>query len=186
MSEICHIESWFPILNWDKLPNLGSCHTINNYRDFLRNYFVSYEIDKFKKNLFATLTGEFEIPNMKIMGRPGCGKTSFIYYLLKSAANEKNILLSKYFFYIFHANRAAGAVTEDVIVHYILEAWGEYYSACGNGDIFSRINRQNVSAKEKLNKLTDFFKKRRGEFGKILIFVIDDADLLSDDEVREL
>jgi len=186
ISNLQAIDSWFPILKWTKLPNFGPCNTIDSYQEFFKHYFISQELCRFKTNLLATLTGEFEQQNIRLMGRPGCGKTSFVYYLIKEAMNSSGGALSRYFIHIFHANRAAGAEVEKTVMDYILTAWERYYATCGKGDVFYRISSQKLTVKDKINTLVDYYKAKKTEFSRLMIFVIDDADLLSNDEVREV
>lgn len=144
------------------------------------------EVVRFRNNLLMTLTGAYEQHNLLITGKPGCGKTSFLYSLLQEATHGKHSVLSKYFFYLYHATRAAkGENIEEILMDYILHAWEKYYQSNGHHKVFLRINTQQISIKEKLNKLVDYFKLSKKDFQKILIFVIDDADALKNDEVRE-
>jgi len=48
------------------------------------------------------------------------------------------------------------------------------------------IESQSISLKDKLNMLSDYFQQNRAKFKRILIFVIDDADLLENAEVRDI
>ena len=185
-SPTCTIESWFQVLSWVNLPNFGPCHTIKEYKRFINNYFFSNELDKFSKNILLTLTGGFEQQNKRLIGRPGCGKTSFIYYFKNEAKRGKNNLLSGYYFFIFHANRATGKEKEKVIQEYILTAWRKYYRTCNLLDVYNRIDQQDIGTKGKINILTDHYKKNRDKFKKLMIFVIDDADLLTNEEVKDI
>lgn len=172
------IKSWIPILKWEELPNFGHCHTIENYETFMENYLVTPQIHQFTENLLITLTGKFEQNNIRILGRPGCGKTSFIYYLKKVADANQNSILNKYVFYIFHVNRAVDYSNVDLIRKYILEAWSKYFVACGLEDFFHKIAEENSSLKAKLNSLADYFINNKSKFSKILIFILDDTDLI--------
>ncbi len=187
MSEEYHtIQSWLPILKWEKLPNFGHCHTISDYDIFKENYLVAPQIKQFIENLFMTLTGRFEQNNVRILGRPGCGKTSFVYYLKKFAEVAQNTILEDYVFYIFHVNKAYDYSNVDLIRTYVLEAWRKYYAVCGLEDSFLKIEKENKSLKEKLNLLTDYFKNNKSRFSKILIFVLDDTDLMDGNELLDI
>src|SRR4030042_1538335 len=97
-----------------------------------------------------------------------------------------NNLLSGYYFFIFHANRATGKEKEKVIQEYILTAWRKYYRTCNLLDVYNRIDQQDIGTKGKINILTDHYKKNRDKFKKLMIFVIDDADLLTNEEVKDI
>lgn len=184
MKESLHsIEDWFNVLKWKHLPNLGLCNTITDFDDFKKSYLICDEIIQFKKNLLTTLTGRFEQHNIRILGRPGCGKTSFIYYLDNATKYEPNSILNDYVFFIMHINRAHGVSDETLIREHIIKAWEKYYIACDKGDAFKRILQQQSPIKETNNALSDYFIKHKGEFKKVLILVIDDADLLEGKEV---
>jgi len=89
------MEEWLNILNWKTCPIFGNVHIIEDYASFMENYYLSREIERFKRNMLTTLTGGFEQHNIRIMGRRGCGKTSFIYYLTKGANADANKVLSR-------------------------------------------------------------------------------------------
>ena len=183
---ITALDDWFKILKWNALPNFGNCHNIADYSAFSNHYLLTSDLDRFKKNLLSTLTGDFEQLNLKIMGRPGCGKTSFLYYLLKASENEKNKILNKYCVYIFHATRAINDDIEEIAISYIHEAWEKFYTACGHKDIHRQIMARTLVSKKKLNALTDYYKSNMSKFNKILIFVIDDTDLFPIDKVKDI
>jgi hypothetical protein len=181
------IDLWYPILGWEHLPNFGNCHTVQDLAEFGKNYKETYDIARFRKNILETLTGQFEQINIRILGNPGSGKTSFIYSLIKNYQQNSNDgkLLAKYHFYIFHVNRAAGINPDEIVQAAILDAWNSYYLAVKQEGIFESIQNQKVSIKEKLNLLTDFFKRNRDKFSeKILVFVIEDGDLLPPEELK--
>lgn len=117
------------------------------------------------------------------MGRPGCGKTSFVYYLENAARNEVDSILCEFVFFILHINRAHDVSDEVLVREHIIKAWEKYYFACDKGEAFKRIAQQQMPVKEQNNALSDYFIKHKGEFKKVLILVIDDADLLEGKEV---
>ena len=183
-----NIEVWLDILNWKDLPNFGNVHTIDNRKEFYNNYYVNGSIKLLKKRLFLWLTGKFEIQNMLLMGKPGCGKTSFLYYLMYESAKKTDSILNNYVFYHFPANRASYnsyQEAEQEVLKNIIDAFEKLYYACGQNDIFNRINQRGISDKAKVTSLTDVYKKRRtSDFPKILIFLVDDVDYLVDQQVQ--
>jgi GTPase SAR1 family protein len=182
------IDLWYPILGWEKRPNFGNCHTMQDLEEFSNNYKETYDLNKFRKNLLENLTGQFEQINIRILGNPGSGKTSFIYSLLKNLAeNGDRRLLEKYIFYVFHVNRAIGADADGVVQENILLAWERYFESVDLTPNFLSIEKQKILTKDKLNLCADYFKANRDKFGsKILIFVIDDVDLLEPTEIRDV
>ena len=111
------------------------------------------------------LTGRFELHNMRIMGKPGCGKTSFLYFLIHESGNDNNKILEDYIFFIFHANRIAGmdkglgSEMEATIERYILEAFKLFYSKCGKSNIFNQINYKKIPTKFKINECIEYYRK---------------------------
>jgi len=154
---------------------------ILNYNDFEKQYYCSDEIQQLEDNIIQSLK-DGNTSCIKFMGTPGCGKTSFLYHLWKKSCNDPSSVISKYTFFIFHANRADDKSDEyiEIIRLNILKAWEQYYDECDLSDTYRRINNQNISKKEKLNLLTDFFKSHRSDFCKTLVVIIDDIDLLED------
>ena len=120
------IHLWYPILRWSRLPNFGNCHTLQDLEEFGKNYKETYDINRFRRNLLENLTGQFEQINIRILGNPGSGKTTFIYSLLKAISENGNKgILDKYVFYIFHVNRAMGEKREELVQQALLDAWSQ-------------------------------------------------------------
>ncbi|HEI8669936.1 TPA: hypothetical protein ACKQFJ_002828 [Serratia marcescens] len=183
------IKDWFPVLNWEGLPNLGSCHTAVERKNFERDYFVTDEISTLYQNLVATLEyNSLESQNIRLLGHPGAGKTSFLYALkfMSEKENDTNPL-SKFFIYIYHINKSDGLSGEESykneINKNIILAWKEYFSINGFLDEYIRIEAQKLSNKETMNLATLFYKTNKASFSKIMIFAIDDVDLLPDEDV---
>jgi hypothetical protein len=184
--EKCALRTWFPILKWDRIPNLGACHTIELEEDFRNSYFVSKELEIFYENLLETLVGGYESHNLKIMGKPGCGKTSFINYLARCTARSENKILKDYFIYRFRSNRVANTNVENTVIDFITDAWLNFFIICNKSELADRIMNKKVDKKYKINDFTEYYKRKKGEFDKKFIFVIDNADLLKNDEIYEV
>lgn len=185
------IKSWYEVLNWPSLPNFGDCHTITELSRFRENYALTADITRLKHNLLETLTGKFEMQYLRIMGEPGAGKTSFLYSLIKDGAGEdkqNEKLLRQFVFHIFHVNRADSEHYVEIIQKEVRSAWKQYYEAIGFNDIYLSItSKKSSSIKEQLNDLTDYYKHNKAKFAeKVLIFVIDDVDLLPGSQLVEI
>ncbi|EPN8812861.1 hypothetical protein ACT4KF_001746 [Yersinia enterocolitica] len=182
------IRDWFKVLNWSGLPNLGSCHTVLERKNFERDYFITNEIATLYSNLEATLEyNGIESQNIRILGRPGAGKTSFLYALKFMSEKKDNNPLNKFFFFIYHINKSDGLTEEESykseINKNIIIAWKEFFNVNGFLDDFIRIESQNLSSKETMNLATFFYKANKDKFKKIMIFAVDDVDLLPDEDV---
>jgi hypothetical protein len=175
-----HESPWFDVLGWKQSPNWGICHHYGSKKEFDLSYFRSPDLEKFENGLLQTLTGNFEHLNQRILGAPGCGKTTFVYSLVRF--NGHNELAKRYFFEIFHINRAADGDTTKLVQSAVLKAWKRYYADAGQSAIFEKIEQAKVDEREKLNRCSDHFKSNRSQFHKTMIFVIDDVDLLTGEE----
>ncbi|MEY8215564.1 MAG: hypothetical protein RPR97_13905 [Colwellia sp.] len=176
------VSDWYPILNWNTLPNFGSCHTNSSLEDFTKSYYRDEKIVTLYNNICETLKGNVAAANIRLAGDPGAGKTSFLYAIKKISESERyQDILSGFFFYIFHINKADDVTDEHYkteIIYHIKRAWKEFYFICGHKDKYSRFKNQDLSDKELTNKLSDYYKNHKSEFKKIMVFAVDDVDLL--------
>jgi hypothetical protein len=182
------IKDWFEILNWPELPNFGNCHTTLGKNNFEKSYYITTEIQSLYENLTASLDENvLNSSNVRILGHPGAGKTSFLYALKYMSECSESEALSKCYFYIFHINKSAGlkgddSYKEEINTH-ILLAWKGFFEANGFGDDYLRISSQKLPAKETMNLATSFYRTRKSDFSKVMIFAVDDVDLLPDSDV---
>lgn len=185
------IRDWFEILNWPHLPNLGSCHTNLTTSSFSRNYYINEDISTLYHNLTATLEHNgVETQNIRILGNPGAGKTSFLYALKHMSEQDEKSPLHNYYFYIYHINKSDGLSDEETyeaeIDKNILLAWKGFFNINGFKDQFNRMDSQELSLKEKINLSTSYYRDHRDKFAKIMIFAVDDVDLLPGEDVLKV
>jgi hypothetical protein len=181
------IRDWFDILNWSGLPNLGSCHTNMTSETFKKNYYINDDISTLYNNLTTTLEfNGLESQNIRILGHPGAGKTSFLY-AMKHISEGDDPVLKNYYFYIYHINKSDNLQDEETyeseIDKHIVLAWKGFFNANGFMDEFIRIEAQELSLKQKMNLATDFYRENKKKFSKIMIFAVDDVDLLPGEDV---
>lgn len=181
------IRDWFNILNWQGLPNFGSCHTDMTNEKFKKSYYINDAISTLYNNLTTTLEyNGLASQNIRLLGDPGAGKTSFLYAMKYMSENDDKIL-KNYFFYIYHINKSDGLqdgeIYENEIDKHIFIAWKKFYEANNHIDDFIRIESQDITLKQKINLATDFYKENKSTFSKIMIFAVDDVDLLPGDDV---
>lgn len=170
------LSSWFSILGWARSPIFGPCHYLDSDDEFIKNYLSSEKLLRLEADIMQSLD-DGNRSNIRFIGDPGSGKTSFLYYLKRKYKLQKN----DYVLYVFHANRADDndnyrELTQDQIV----KAWECLYKKTDNLHEFKRIDEQNIPTKQKLNILADYYLENKIKFDKYLIFVVDDVDLLSD------
>lgn len=179
------ISDWYPILNWANLPNFGFCHTITDVEEFKKNFVETEPLLEFRKNLLETLNGSFESHFIRILGKPGSGKTTFLYSLIRmNGSGAKNNLLDKYYIYVFHVNKARAEDPEPYVMDQFLIVWNKYLTDAGLGHIFESINSQTLDIKLKLSRCNDFFLANKDKFKKVLIVALDDVDLLEPRTMR--
>ncbi|HGW4591522.1 TPA: hypothetical protein ACNH0U_001010 [Proteus mirabilis] len=153
-----------------------------------KNYFINQDINTLYLNLCTTL-GDNGIgsQNIRILGNPGAGKTSFLYALKQMSENNQDSILNKFYFYIYHINKSDGLTEEDSykneINKNIISAWKEFYNVNGFSDDYMRIESQKLTFKETINLATQYYKENKKLFSKIMIFAVDDVDLLPDEDV---
>lgn len=182
------ISDWYPILNWSRLPNFGSCHTAQCVTEFTNSYYRDEKIITLYQNICQTLSADYSAANVRISGDPGAGKTSFLYAIKKySDNNEVDNVLSRFYFYILHINKVddigSDSKYKEEIIYHVKRAWKELYISCGQKEHYSRFKHQELDDKSLINKLSDYYKNHRGNFSKILIFIVDDVDLLPGEHV---
>lgn len=185
------IRDWFEILNWSGLPNLGSCHTNFNSSTFSKNYYINEELSTLYNNLTATLEfNAIESQNVRILGHPGAGKTSFLYAMKYMSEHDASSPLSKCYFYIYHINKSDGLSDEETyeaeIDKNIVAAWKGFFYSNGFSEQFFQIDSQDLSFKEKINLATAYYKENKKIFEKIMIFAVDDVDLLPGEDVLKV
>ena len=182
------ITAWYPLLNWNGLPNFGSFHTATCKNEFDKNYYRAKEIVKLYNNICETLKNKHSAANIRLSGSPGAGKTSFLYAIKKiSERNESDCILSDFYIYIFHINRADDEDGyKEEIIHNIKKAWKGFYSVCNESDQYDRFEGQKLSNKEMINKLGEYYIENKGSFQKIMIFAVDDVDLLPGEHVSNI
>ena len=185
------VSDWYPVLNWNKLPNFGSCHTKSCMEDFSNSYYRDEQIVTLYSNICETLKGSFSSANVRLAGDPGAGKTSFLYAIKKfSETATAEHILSNFFFYILHINKVDDLDKEEnykkEIVYHVKRAWKEFYFNCGQVDHYLRFKNQDLSNKDLVNKLSDYYKNHKSKFNKIMVFAVDDVDLLPGDHVSSI
>lgn len=175
------LKDWFRILNWKDLPSFGDVHILTKGSDFKNNYFLDPRLDDLISDLLVGLRGEFYPQSSRIIGAPGVGKTSFIYYLIKLVKDNFPEIDKKYEFYVLHVLRVIqdSILTEELIAR-IYEAVVNFYESNGiTKEILADIeDNEELSLKSKINKLLDYYLKNKIQFKKRLIFIMDGVDLI--------
>lgn len=181
------LSDWNGYFEATRRPNFGDVHTKFGTPEFEPEYHWSQTLKDFHFRLLDTLTGQFEMLNLLITGHPGIGKTSFLYYLKhRFESDQKNRFVIK----IFHSNHGRGFKeakdVEERIQEEIREAWGVLYKATNHELTFNQIVAAGHPLRKTLNELSDYYLRNKAKFSKILIFAVDDVDLLERDELKQI
>ena len=181
------IRDWYPVLKWPRLPNFGNCHNLETPDIASSDYYADDKIISLIQNLFISLNeNKGHSLNIRLTGNPGAGKTSFLYHL-KRLASKGHVQMKDFCFYIFHINRADPSMNktyyEEEILTHVKRAWKTLFVECNRHDEYQKLREKCRSNKELVNALTSYFKKNKPKFNKILIFVVDDVDLLKGSDV---
>ncbi len=96
------ISDWYPVLNWSKLPNFGSCHTKQCVTEFTNSYYRDEKIVTLYQNICQTLSADYASANVRISGDPGAGKTSFLYAIKNIVIIPKQLVFYPTFIFIFY------------------------------------------------------------------------------------
>ncbi len=183
MNKVQSIKNWYPVLGWNNMPNFSDCHPSNHYQKFREEYYLCEELLRLELNITEALKNDRR-GNFRLVGPAGSGKTTFVYYLMKKSLYERNEIFEKYFTYIFHSNKADHPDYITTIRDEIFNALEKYFSLCGFKEDFDRItDEEHISKKDKINRIIYFYKEHKLDFKRSLIFVIDDVDLITKNEM---
>jgi len=181
------LSDWNGYFEAARRPNFGDVHTKYGTSEFEPEYLWSETLKDFHFRLLDTLTGQFEMLNLLITGTPGIGKTSFLYYLRHRFEQDPN---SRHVIKIFHSNHGRGFKdskdSEERVQEEILDAWATLFKTTGHELTFSQIAGADHPLRKKLNELSDYYLRNKSKFNKLLIFAVDDVDLLDRDELRQV
>ena len=182
------VAEWYSVLNWDCLPDMGSCHSFaaaGEQEEFLQRYVITGELRRFYGTILEKLkTKRIGQPVVLLKGDPGIGKTTFIYSLKSHVTNNEE-LNKKYVFYACHANSIDTDDWEHEVVHHTKQALKEYYLSCNQKDLYRKLcgdDGDNISGKRRqISKLKTCMagSEHRFRFEKTLVFVLDNVDTVT-------
>ncbi len=173
------LENWLKILNWKQCPNFGKIHNLPTKEEFEKNYYLQSKIEETLDNIVYYLIEKNSFSDKLIVGQPGCGKTTFIYYLKNIKASKISKLEDEYYFGILHFNRLiAKAMTETMasIEERCLEIYRQYLDECNKTTFVNEVMNDKTNDNTKINHFIDFIKTNRSILKKKLIIIIDDID----------
>lgn len=176
------LSLWKTVLNWEKLPIFGEIQKLPYDDSYSSNYFVSDGIRKLERDLLFSLLYDDEHDDTRIIGDPGIGKTTFLYYIRKKYEKEN---VTNTFIEIFHVNKAIvnNKLIVEELIRYIKEAMGRFYHASNQEIKYNEFETSLSSDKVKLNKLVDYYINNKSQFRKRMILIIDSVDTVDYENV---
>lgn len=184
------IDDWKSILGWDVVPSFGEIHKFEP-EIFQQLFYLPANVQEVVDTLKKGLQEGYGISNRHIVGEPGCGKTTFSYYLKKVLSRRSG--MSKFSFHILHINRLhtdvySGKLTpsddqKEVIDKRVLAILKEFYQENALSSDYDSLVKNEKVRKEQINKLEDYIRDEPQRFERQLILIIDDIDETAEPEV---
>lgn len=169
-----NIEKWKKTLNWNLIPEFKSIHSLPESR-FMGCYYLPETVDEFIKKIISSVIDGYGFNHKTIVGDPGIGKTTFIYYLKTFLKN--NGINENFYMEILHIQRMVTKENyENVIEERVLKILNKFFSANGHSAAYETITSGTNNTKIMINNLEDFLIENKNNFSKKLIIVIDDVD----------
>jgi hypothetical protein len=178
-------NKWLSILKWKKLPPFSDIHEMD-IQDFLNNYYDAHpDLQGLAASMLSGLRGEQPPNNMRIQGRPGIGKTTFLHYIKACLETERIESGDKdhTFLYILDCRSLVthSEIQEARIDDRILKSIECYCDNCKvSSSIISDIrSNSSLSERQKIDKLLDYYTNHKGEFTKKYVIALDAVDTIN-------
>jgi hypothetical protein len=185
---------WLSILNWKQLPAFGEIHRLDE-QHFMDLYFSEHsKIQHMAACLFSGLKGEFPPNNCRIIGFPGMGKTTFLYYLKARVKRTKQQSGDvRCFFKIVDCDSVLKndeTVDRDLLSEVLYSATKDYFqyfdSVWANEKIKNLISNGSLTPAEKTKHLWGFFKDNLSLFPHRLFLALDGIDTVPEQSMIPL
>ena len=183
MEDIMPAKRWLKILNWKKLPAFGDIHNLEEA--VFQNIYYSdhHKIQHMTACLLSGLKGEFPSNNSRIIGFPGVGKTTFLYFLKSILKKEKTTNKSiKSFLKIIDCVEVIvdDTVDKDLLAQVLYNATKDYFSyfpeVWENQVVKNIIQNSEHTLSEKNRHLWNFFHDNLIMFPQRLFLALDGID----------
>lgn len=169
-----NMEKWVGMLNWSKIPEFGPIHKLDDDR-FSGCYYLPETVAEVVDRIAFSIDKDYGFTNKTIVGEPGSGKTTFVYFLkqfLLKNGHENNFHIE-----ILHLQRLVDEKEyKSVVEKRTLKILKAYFYANAQGRHHENILKGETISKEIVNKLEDFIMANRPLFKKKLIIIVDDID----------
>jgi DNA polymerase III delta prime subunit len=173
------LDKWKQVLNWNVIPEFKSIHSLQEDR-FLGCYYVPETVNEFTDKIKNSLIEGYGFNHKTIVGEPGCGKTTFIYFLKSKLKAEQ----SKLHIEILHIQRmVARDDYKEVIEERVFKILKQYFISNSLSQEFESITKDCNNRKIAINNIEDYIIDNKLRFPKRLIIVIDDVDETKEDIV---
>ncbi|MBI9018490.1 MAG: hypothetical protein JEZ07_14650 [Phycisphaerae bacterium] len=181
-------KKWLDILCWDKLPAFGDIHRLDENTFTTLYYSDHHKIQHMAACLMSGLKGDFPPNNCRVIGFPGVGKTTFLYYLKASIKKEKEKDNSvKCFLKILDCVDLIKdeTINEVLLFDKLFDATMDYFNyfdlAIANEVVKGIIQNNEINNCEKCYHLWDFYKKNLILFPHRLFLALDGIDTIPED-----
>jgi len=180
-------SAWRPILSWNKTADFDHVLNSKTLTSFNNRYAKTNMVSSFIEDISDYLSDPDSTGNLLIVGPPGCGKTSFFYFLEKNETSKQYKVLNNYIFYILHINRVwdpnTNHVDREALEEEIFNAWHKFFKLNDLEEKAISITRAGISRRRKLNRFMNYYKDHSDHFKKTLILVVDDVDQIKDGSI---
>lgn len=181
------INQWKDNLGWNKIPTFGEIHKLDP-EELKAYYYLPDNVREIVKTIQNSLLEGYGITNKRIIGEPGSGKTTFIYYIKKLLSKDDEMTFKNFSFHILHINRlrSTSESVRELIEKRTLKILADYFVENKLArEYHLLIKGEETLRKEQINKLEDFILTEKSRFAQRLIVLIDDIDETNETEVEE-
>lgn len=178
-----NIELWLNALNWKDVPEFGPIHKLKGER-FNGCYYCPETVAEVIDSIGLSLSKNYGFTNKTIIGAPGSGKTTFVYFLKKYLT--ENGTAQNFHIEIVHLQRLIDELAQKPIIDKrVLAILQTFFHSNNLGKNYEDIVKDEAVDKERINRLEDFIVLNKELFKKKLIIIIDDVDETPEKVVEE-
>lgn len=177
------VTDWKEVLGWSSVPMFGEIHKLEA-RELKASYYLPANVLEVVTIIKNSLKEGFGFTNKRIIGEPGAGKTTFIYYIKKCLSTGEPGFRD-YSFHILHLNRLRAIDhIEDLVEKRTLKLLADYFEENGLSQEYHTLLKEEPQRKEQINKLEDFILYEERRFKRKLIVLVDDIDETEESDVE--
>jgi nucleoside-triphosphatase THEP1 len=166
---------WLLALAWQSFPPFGPIHKLPDTQ-FAKLFYLESKLEEIVNTIAFSLEHMYGLTNKMIIGQPGSGKTTFIYFMAK-ALSRKHKTFSTFVFDVIHINRLDGEDdTNSVIQERLITILKRYFQRNDLSEVWEDLSAHEKNRKIVINKAEDFIVANKDMFKYKMILLIDDID----------